>query len=182
MTMTKYISVESEYELFSQIVSAHDFYTILPFYLYRAAPIETCSLSFDFQSRLSNEEKSSLYLRLLDNRISSIKATTSIQREADWIEQNHLNDEGLVCDKEKGIYLIGSRIPDDNSYALLFDTLLRRVRNSIAHGRVAREGDFLILEDKSQDHKNRKKQRLTARFVLLPETLVEWIQILQASI
>ena len=76
-----------------------------------------------------------------------------------------MSDNTLNCNKVKGFVR-----KDKETHEL--DEVLNRIRNSFAHGRIAKSGEYLIFED--------KKNELTARIVLTFDVLEKWMNIINA--
>ena len=176
------VQTQHEYQMPSRILLFEDFSTIVPFYLYRAAPANVSTLSWDIPSVLGAEGMSLLYVRMMGERMQSFRGTTSVARESGWASEKKLADQNLAFDEEKGLFYQGSkRVDDSTDYSDTFDSLLRHIRNVVAHGRMRKEGEFLLLEDsngKSTDAKGNPKP-LTARLVVRPSTLPHWARLIE---
>lgn len=177
------VQAQHEYEMPSRILLFDDFSTIVPFYLYRAAPTNDTTLSWDIPSVLGAEGMSRLYIRMMGKHLESFRGTTSVARESDWAGRMRLADQNLDFDQEKGIfYQRAKQAKGSSDYSDTFDSLLRHIRNAVAHGRMRKEGEYLLLEDrngKSVDAKGKPKP-LTARIVVRPSTLTHWARLIDA--
>lgn len=170
----------SDYTIPTELLSQSDF-QIVPFLLYRAAPKRQTPLSYELDRVLPDTVKSTLLLNVLgdapDNFLFVKKPALNIERIADL----GLADQNLYADFNKGFCQTNSTLSDtDESRAKVFDTFLNRLRNSFAHGRTAKEGGFLILED--YYNSSCSNTDLSARIVIDSSTLVELIKHIETAI
>lgn len=174
----------SAYQLPNKVLGFDEFSVIVPFFLYQAAPLRDCTLSLDFEGHLTSDEKTDLYEKMLGERMGSFLAVTSVSAKdtIKAIAQLSLADQNMKINCEKGVFR-KKRNDAEGSYANAFDELLRHLRNSIAHSRIRKEGEFVLLEDYvspwSED-KNKKKS-LTARIILKPSTLLSWADLMKQT-
>lgn len=174
------INTPSDYSLPTELLSFGDF-DIVPFLLYRAAPVRTTSLSYDLEHVLSVEVRSDLFNRFMVDSRDLFIFSSSLDKQIDRIADLGLADQNLLCDCDKGFCWVRQNPKNDiASDAKLFDALLVHLRNSFAHGRTSGDGDRLILED--QFNSKSKSNNLSARFVLEPSTLVEWVKAIEKAI
>lgn len=173
------ISEPSDYSLPTELLSQADF-QIVPFLLYRAAPKTQTPLSFELDNILPDETKSELLLRVLGDNPDNFVFEKKLGPHIEKIAQLGLADQTLSANCNKGFCQInGSLAESDKSRAKVFDNFIKRLRNSFAHGRTAKEGEFLILEDQFA---GRDKTGLSARIILDVSTLVELVQHIELAI
>ena len=174
------IDTPSSYSLPTELLSFSAF-EIVPFLLYRAAPIKTTSLSYDLQNTLSDKTRASLFNHFIEEDRDCFIFSCSPDKEISKIVELGLADQNLLCDRDKGFCWIRQNPKGDTaSDAKCFDALLTHLRNSFAHGRTAEEDNWLILED--QFSSSSKSNYLSARLILDPSTLVEWVKSIERAI
>lgn len=170
----------SDYAIPTELLSQAD-YQIVPFLLYRAASKRQSPLSYELDRILPENVKSELLLSVLGDELENFIFAKNPKAHMEQIARLGLADQNLCADRNKGFCQInGSLSESDSSRAKVFDTFLNRLRNSFAHGRTTKEGDFLILED--QYGRNGKNTDLSARFVIDASTLVELVKHIEAAI
>lgn len=159
---------ESQYELPFDIWDSDKACALFEFYLYNMATVDISPLSYDLQHKLNGVQKQELLKRMLD----AVNCTTSdficgkfLNNKLKDIVKHKLDDVSFTCDRVKGFV----QSPDDS---FSFDILMKRIRNSFAHGRIARSinHEYLILEDRTN--------QITARLVLKNNTLMLWRDII----
>lgn len=168
------ICEQSEYSLPTEILSAKDYFDVVPFFLYRAAPQNDTPLSYDLGTVLSDSVRSNLLHCLIYDKTDDFIFVNIPANHIEAIAALSLADQNLNPDRDKGFFQANAREENgtEAASAKKFDALIRHIRNSFAHGRTAKEGDFLILEDWST---TRKTPYLSARLVISPSTLIEWV-------
>lgn len=157
------ISQDSNYVL-PKSIQGLDNGELQAYYQYYFANEKDSPLSIKIDTLLTDSEKNillnSLYgvialsnTKLLFNSILHNPAPYAT------IQSLKLNDNNFVVDEIKGFFH-----KKNTEHEL--DCILRHTRNSFAHGRVAFENNYIILED--------KVNQLTARFVVTIEMLEKW--------
>lgn len=178
--MNSTICIPSEYALPTELLSCNDF-SVVPFLLYRAAPIKHTSLSFDLEHVLEQNVRSKLLDKFFGDTPGNFIYGPKLDDQIDAIEGFGLTDQNFVADYDKGFFWTRVQMDDDDeTKAKAFDQLIAHLRNSFAHGRTAKEDDFLILEDFHTT--SAKSNSLSARIVLNPSTLVEWVKSIEKAI
>lgn len=174
------IDTPSEYVVPTELLSFAQF-EVVPFLLYRAAPPRTTSLSYDLEHVLSEQTRCELFSRFMDENRDSFVFSNSLDKQIDRIVELGLADQNLLCDCDKGFCWVRQTPKNDAaSDAKMFDSLLVHLRNSFAHGRTASDEGHLILED--QFGQKAKASCLSARIVLEPSTLLEWVKAVERAI
>ena len=178
--MNRTICTPSEYILPTELLSYNDF-SVVPFLLYRAAPAKHTSLSFDLEHVLEQNIRSELLDKFFGDMPDNFVYGPKLDDQIDAIERLGLTDQNFVADCDKGFFWTRVQMGnDDEAKAKAFDQLIAHLRNSLAHGRTAKEDDFLILEDIHTT--SAKSSNLSARIVLNPSTLVEWVKSIEKAI
>ncbi len=171
------ICSRDDYQMPGDILTASDFFLIVPFFLYRTATKNNTTLAWDLDTSLGKEGKSKLYKEMMTNRMDSFHGVTEdITRDIDWAAKVHLTDQNQELTGEKGIFRQERKSGDDD-YSACFDSILKHIRNSIAHGRMKSLNGYLLLEDFAPGRKAKAVGvpiPLTARLVIRPKTLVTW--------
>ena len=162
------IITDSEYTIPFDIWDRDSACALFEFYLYNMANEKDSPLSYKLDTSLSDEQKSELLTRLLNSEgadESSFICGRFLNNKLEEIVKLQLSDQSLNCDRVKGFL----QSPDES---LSIDILMKRIRDSFAHGRIARSKDeaFLILEDRTK--------QLTGRIVLHNDTLMKWRDII----
>jgi hypothetical protein len=168
--MNHSIDTASEYEAISSIFTSEEISKIFEFYLHRGAISTDSPLSLRLDTSLDDTNRELLYNDLL--KTAGIDSSNFIfgpdltkgKRKLAIITQK-LDDINFICDGVKGFFN-GDKLTQNVC------CLFKRIRNSLAHGRIAVNGKFLILEDKGTSH-------LTARLVITKEILLKWITIVE---
>ncbi len=150
-------------------VSDADAISLMEFFLYYAAPVDSSPLSLDLSHALSDIEKNGLLDELCTvagcDR-DDLCFITLRDGKLDQISKLNLEDENFIPDKPKGFFWQyvpkGTGAQPENE----FDCVVKHIRNAIAHGRVCTLGDFALFEDLNK--------RLTMRFVVKPQALIDW--------
>ena len=145
--------------------------------LYKMAPIDTCPLSLDVEHSMSNDEKTRIYERFLSVECidkNRFLFSQILHNHLKDIERLGLDDNHLIADGCKGfLWKKGTeRVPDDKQHRI--DALLRHLRNSIAHGRVAKIEGYLLFEDWGG-------KGLSARILITVSSLKRLIQLIEDS-
>lgn len=177
----KYTIIEpSDYSIPTELLSQAD-YQVVPFLLYRAAPKKQTPLSYELDDILPESVKAELLLSIIGDAPDNFIFAKSLSSHMERIAQLGLADQNLIADCNKGFCQINGSLSDGNeSRAKVFDTLLNRLRNSFAHGRTAKDGDYLILEDRFR--RGSKEECLSARIIIDSSTLVELVKHIEAAI
>ena len=174
------INTPSDYSLPTELLSFSDF-EIVPFLLYRAAPTKTTSLSFDLENIIAGHVRRCLFDQFVGEDRESFIFSSNPNKQIERLAELGLTDQNLMCDRNKGFCWVRENPQDnDSSKAKQFDALLTHLRNSFAHGRTAGENDRLILED--QFGASSKSNYLSARLILDPSTLAEWIKAIERAL
>ncbi len=156
------ISQESNYVLPKSIHGLENG-ELQAYYQYYFANESDSPLSVKVDSILSDAEKDIL----LNQMFVAINATSNdfifnsiLRNKINDIRSLGLSDTTLTADRIKGFF----HIKNSNQHKL--DSMLKRIRDSFAHGRIAFDGTYLILEDKTNE--------LTGRLVITIEALELW--------
>lgn len=147
------------------------------FFQYVAANSSDSPLSARLNEILSSEEKDELWksLLLLAGATEEQFLFSSILRnKIEEIRKMQLSDTTLVCDRTKGFMHQKSPPKDGKITEHYVDALFKRMRDAFAHGRIAYNGEFFILED--------KKNELTARIVISLDVLRQWKEHIESII
>lgn len=141
---------------------------LFEFYLYNMADSKDSPLSYGLNTLLTETQKTELLEQLLnavDADVTSFVCAKFLNNKMADIISLELSDQTLTCNKVKGFL-------QSSSDSFTFDILMKRIRDSFAHGRIARSKDqaFLIFEDKTN--------QLTGRIILKNNTLVKWRDII----
>lgn len=169
-----------EYSLPTELLSYNDF-SIVPFLLYRAAPTKYTTLSFDLENVLNPEQRCNLFNQLIGQGATNFIYGPHLNEHITQIEALGLADQNLLPDCDKGFFWTRVQMNSDTeSKAKAFNYLIGHLRNSFAHGRTAKESGYLILEDSHS--RSVETPNLSARIVLSPSTLVEWVNAIQKAI
>lgn len=159
---------ESNYESAFEFLPKETLYKLFEFYLYKIANSSDSPLSLQIDKKLNNIQKNNFLQKIFDecdikreNFISEVFLKNNIKD----IHDLGLSDKNFVCDKIKGFI----QTPKNTEF---IDSLFKRIRDSFAHGRIARSPDnkYLILEDKTN--------QLTGRIVINTDILLKWILII----
>ena len=140
------------------------------FFQYLAVKQKMSPLSMGIQEIMDGEEKDLLWRSLLgaaETTEENFIFAQPLRNKIKEIRELQLSDNTLNCNKVKGFVR-----KDKETHEL--DEVLNRIRNSFAHGRIAKSGEYLIFED--------KKNELTARIVLTFDVLEKWMNIINAFI
>ena len=168
------LSEESDYSLPADILPANTYLKAIPFFQYRAAPVTHTSLSYNIDELLTTSTKRHLYEEMVGDRRDYFLYCPDCTKVLDRLASIGLCDQNLTLDGNKGwFWTRHCDAGNEESKAKAFMGLLRHIRNSIAHGRIALEDGFIILEDFNG------KGNLTARIVVDPETFNEWAMIIE---
>ena len=163
------ICKDSDYtSVFQFDFQSTDFLSLIEFYLYRIANSKDSPLSYGIDTSLSEVQKDTLYSRLLaligvpeaDFLFSPI-----LRNNIKEIRTMKLSDTTLESDRIKGFFL-QSNSGKEKIVQHKLDAMLKHIRDSFAHGRVGRMGEYIILEDKVNE--------LTARLIITIEALYIW--------
>ena len=158
------INKDSIYSTLDTIFSNDNLIHLQNFYQYKMANTKDSPLSLKLDTTLSDTEKDALWQELLSSantvETNFIFIDNFSQYNSD-ILQLHLSDTNLLCDRLKGFLQKKKTIPHK------IDILFNRIRNSFAHGRIAKVDSYLIFEDKTTN-------QLTARIVLTENVLINW--------
>jgi len=134
------------------------------YYQYYFANEKDSPLSIQIDLILDDSEKDVL----LSNMLSAINVSLDdfmfnsfLRNDITAIRSNKLSDTTISCDRIKGFFQINTKC---NQHKL--DCILKRIRDSFAHGRIATDGTYLILEDKTKE--------LTGRLIITVEALELW--------
>ncbi len=163
------ISKESNYSsVFQFDKQPPEFIELIEFYLYRVAISNDSPLSYKIDVSISDEQKDSLYSNLL-SKIGISEAdflfSSFLRNIIKDIRAMKLSDTTLESDRIKGFFHQsnpGKGKPNQHK----LDAMLKHIRNSFAHGRVGRIGEYIILEDKANE--------LTARLIITIDALYKW--------
>lgn len=164
-----HISKESNYTtIFEFIVPSAEFNSLIEFYLYRMANSSDSPLSYKIDASLTKEQKDTLFSRLL----TSIDVSETdfgfdgpfLKNNIGTISKMKLGDKTLEFDRIKGFFHQNKSNEKPSQHKL--DAMFKHIRDSFAHGRVGRMGEYLILED--------KKKELTARLIITLDALYTW--------
>lgn len=158
------IEKESKYIIPFELWDRDTACALFEFYLYNMARKKDSPLSYNLEEELTDTQKQELLIHLLklaDSNEENFICACFLRNKIKDIRNLMLSDETLTCDKVKGFL-------QSETETITFDTLMKRIRNSFAHGRISRSQDqaFLILED--------KRNQLTGRIILRNQTLMEW--------
>lgn len=178
--MDRTICTPIEYSLPTELLSYNDF-SIVPFLLYRAAPAKHTSLSFDIEHVLKPIIRSELLDRFIGEAPNAFIYGPKLEEKIDAIEKLALTDQNLMADCDKGFFWTRVQMSDEpETKAKAFDQLVAHLRNAFTHGRTAKEDDYLIIEDIHST--GSKTYNLSARIVLNPSTLVEWVRQIEKAV
>lgn len=170
----------SDYTIPTELLSQAD-YQIVPFFLYRAAPKRLTSLSYELDEVFSEKTKSELLQIILGDDLNNFVFEKDLLSHIEQIAELGLADQNLYANCNKGFCQFNGKLSEtDESRAKVFDKLLNRLRNSFAHGRTSKEGDYLILED--QFNPKSENKNLSARIVIDSSTLVELVKHIEMEI
>lgn len=153
-------------------ISCEDASKLVEFYLYEAAEAKCSPLSLKLDTILNKSHKDVLFSLLLSKlNVDESKLIFSpiLRNNIEEIHELELSDDTLNCNCVKGFFQINNK---SNQHKL--DCMLKRIRDSFAHGRIGEVGDYLILED--------KRNELTGRFVVTKDILLRWIDIIRIYI
>lgn len=137
------------------------------FYLYKIANSSDSPLSLKLDILLDNTQKNLLFDQLLveaNINENDILFSNILGNEINAIRNMKLSDSTLQCDRIKGFFR--QNPPKNNKVQHKIDAMFKHIRDSFAHGRIAINASFLILED--------KKQQLTGRFIVTFDVLQKW--------
>lgn len=140
------------------------------FFQYLTVEQKMSPLSMGIQEKMDGEEKDLLWQSLLEAAETTEENfifAPLLRNKIKEIRELQLSDNTLNCDKIKGFVR-------KNKETHELDEVLNRLRNSFAHGRIAKSGEYLIFED--------KRKELTARIVLTFDVLEKWMNIINAFI
>lgn len=180
MHVNRTICTPFEYSLPTDLLSYNEF-SIVPFLLYRAAPAKHTFLSFDLENILEHKVRSELFDRFTEGAPGNFIYGPNLSEKIDEIDGLALTDQNLLFDCDKGFFWTRVQMGDnEETKASAFDHLLAHLRNSFAHGRTAKEDSFLILEDIHSS--SAKTCNLSARIILSPSTLVEWVKAVEKAV
>ena len=162
------ISIDSAYTIPFELWDRDTACMLFEFYLYNMADSKDSPLSFGLNNLLNEAQKKELLEQLLnavDADVTSFVCAKFLNNKMGEIISLELSDQTLTCNRVKGFL-------QSSNDCFTFDVLMKRIRDSFAHGRVARSKDqaFLIFEDKTN--------QLTGRIVLQNNTLVKWRDII----
>lgn len=161
------ISKDSDYVLPKSIEKLENS-DLQSYFQYYFARSDISPLSLDIENKLSDSEKDLLY----DILIKRIGASSNdfifgspLRSRINDIRKLELSDSTLKIDKTKGFFHVyynpQSRISESK-----IDSMLKHIRNSFAHGRIAFISDHLIIED--------KKNEFSGRLVITIDDLEIW--------
>ena len=157
------ISQDSNYVLPKSIQGLEDG-ELQAYFQYYFANEKDSPLSIKIDSLLSDSEKDVLF----SNMLSAINVSLNdfifnafLRNVINDIRTLNLSDTTISCDRIKGFFQINTK---NNQHKL--DCILKRVRDSFAHGRIATDGTYLILEDKTKE--------LTGRLIITVGALETW--------
>lgn len=167
------ITRESSYQGAFEVFEAKDAAILVGLFLYRLALADQCPLSWDLETKLNVNQKDKLFAELLKvanaEEADFVFASMLINRLA-RIEELGLSDETLSADKAKGFFQKSGPEEKAKEKVHRFDSMMRHMRNSIAHGRVCRHGSLILLEDWGG-------KQLTARLFIDDASLLSWAAI-----
>ncbi len=168
------ISQDSNYtSVFTSEIDKAVLSCLCDFYQYKAANESDSPLSIKIDVLLSNDEKDELYGKLLD--VAGLNEcdflfNSLLRNKIKDIRVMKLSDNTLVCDRIKGFF--HQKAPSKSGKTQhKIDSLLKHIRDSFAHGRIAFANEHLILED--------KRNELTARLVITLDVLIKWKNIIE---
>lgn len=163
------ISKESDYiSIFETNYDINELLEIVNFFQYKVANEKDSPLSLKLDSTLSDSQKDILY----DTLIQSVHGDYNdflfngfLRNGIKEIRIMGLSDNTLNCDKIKGFFHQNNpKTCKKNQHKL--DSLFKHIRNSFAHGRIAENNSYLILEDKNKE--------LTGRLIITFSALLLW--------
>lgn len=174
--MSNTLAEESDYSLPADILPANTYLKAIPFFQYRAAPVSHTSLSYDIDALLTTSTKCDLYEEMIGDRAAHFVYCPNLSKALNRLASIGLCDQNLTLDGNKGwFWTRHCDTRNEESKAKAFMELLRHIRNSIAHGRIALEDGFIILEDSNG------RESLTARIIVDPESFNEWAMIIERA-
>ena len=162
------IEKDSEYVLPGLIFNTSELTELRDFYQFVLPSSSMTPLSFGIDEKLTTTEKDILWNEMIllagaveEDFIFSLFLNNKLQD----IAALKLDDNSFVADKVKGFAQCkspNSKGADEHKV----DCLFKRIRDALAHGRVAVSGEFIIFEDKTN--------QMTGRIVLTLKILKNW--------
>lgn len=150
---------------------------LIEFFLYYAADKKASPLSLDFDSSLTDKQKTRLaddLCGLLQIPKGSFIFDSFLQHRDNEIKTLGLDDQTKKMDSCGGFFHILNQTRG-RSGETQFACIVRHLRNSIAHGRIEMVSDDLVL---LEDMGNKI---LTMRLVLPQKALLDWAELIQAE-
>ncbi len=163
------ISQDSNYtSVFTSQIDKDILSCLCDFYQYKAANASDSPLSIKTDVKLSIDEKDELYGKFLD--VAGIKDdaflfNSLLRNKIKDIRAMCSSDNTLMCDQIKGFFHQSAPTKSGKTQHKI-DSLLKHIRDSFAHGRIAFINEYLILED--------KKNELTACLIITLDVLMKW--------
>lgn len=161
------------------IVFGADYMVIQPFFQYLFPPKHLSPQASGLLETLTDTQKDDLYNRMLTAvgiTCSDIlfSYTLGLKNSTDMkmVVSMGLSDSSFLCDRRKGFSFITNATTTRTSEHKL-TALSRRLRNSFAHGRIGVFGDYVLLEDQSEN-KHNGSISITGRIVLNKADLRIW--------
>ncbi len=161
---------DGPYILVGEIFNTPETIKIRDFFQFVVAGKNMSPLSAELDVRLTNADKD----RIWEVLIKKVNATDDdfifdlfLNNRIKEIEALKLSDTNLLIDRIKGFSQCKS-----NEHKL--DSFFKRIRDALAHGRVYRQGKFLVFEDKNK--------QMTGRIVLTLQCMYDWNEILEQEI
>lgn len=163
------ISKDSQYtSIFESNIDTATVTTLCDFFQYKIANSSDSPLSLKLDTILSDGQKDELFDRLLSSagiQKDDILFSSMLRNKIKEIRSMELSDTTLKCDRIKGFF--HQKNPSKSGIKQhQIDAMFKHIRDSFAHGRIAFDGSFVILEDKVNE--------MTGRLVITPFALMNW--------
>lgn len=161
------------------VVFGEDYVVLQPFFQYQFSTKRLSPQSWGLQESLTDTQKDDLYNRMLTAvgmTCSDVLFSHSLglknSPDMKMVVSMGLADSTFICDRRKGFSTIVNTTATRTGEHKL-TALSKRLRDSFAHGRIGVFGDYVLLEDQSENKKTGTIS-ITGRIVLKKDDLRIW--------